>query len=44
MRRILVVEDDFYLRRNLKEILIKNNFQVLTASSAEENILPSPRT
>lgn len=38
MSRILVVEDDFYLRRNLKEILIKNNFQVLTASSVGEAV------
>ena len=38
MNRILVVEDDYYLRRNLKEILIKNNFRVLTASSVGEAV------
>lgn len=38
MNRILVVEDDYYLRRNLKEILVKNNFQVVTASSVGEAV------
>lgn len=38
MNKILVVEDDFYLRRNLKEILIQNGFSVLTASSVGEAV------
>lgn len=38
MNRILVIEDDYYLRRNLKEILVKNNFQVVTASSVGEAV------
>ena len=33
MSKILVVEDDAYLRRDLKEILIKNKYDVVTASS-----------
>ena len=36
MKKILVVEDDFYLRRNLKEILQKEDFEVLTAASVGE--------
>lgn len=38
MRKILVVEDDFYLRRNLKEILEKNEFKVITASTVGEAV------
>ena len=38
MNKILVVEDDFYLRRNLKEILISNGFCVVTASSVGEAV------
>lgn len=38
MNRILVVEDDFYLRRNLKEILEKNEFSVVTASCVGEAV------
>ena len=36
MSKILIVEDDAYLRRDLKEILIKNNYDVITASSVGE--------
>jgi DNA-binding response OmpR family regulator len=36
MSKILVVEDDAYLRRDLKEILIKNKYDVVTASSVGE--------
>ena len=36
MSKILVVEDDAYLRRDLKEILIKNEYDVVTASSVGE--------
>lgn len=36
MSKILVVEDDFYLRRNLKEILVKNHYEVITAASVAE--------
>ena len=32
MSKILVVEDDNYLRRDLKEILIKNGYDVVTAA------------
>lgn len=38
MNKILMVEDDFYLRRNLKEILEKHDFQVVTASSVGEAV------
>lgn len=38
MSKILVVEDDFYLRRNLKEILMDNGFSVVTASSVGEAV------
>ena len=38
MNRILVVEDDFYLRRNLSDILRKNKFSVVTASSVGEAV------
>ena len=38
MSRILVVEDDFYLRRNLSDILRKNDFLVVTASSVGEAV------
>lgn len=38
MNRILVVEDDFYLRRNLTDILRKNDFSVVTASSVGEAV------
>ena len=38
MSRILVVEDDFYLRRNLADILQKNDFSVVTASSVGEAV------
>ena len=38
MSRILVVEDDFYLRRNLTDILQKNDFSVVTASSVGEAV------
>lgn len=38
MNKILVVEDDFYLRRNLKEILVDNGFSVVTASSVGEAV------
>lgn len=36
--RILVVEDDFYLQRDLKEILTKQGYDVLTASSKQEGM------
>lgn len=38
MSKILVVEDDFYLRRNLADILQKNEFSVVTASSVGEAV------
>ena len=38
MNKILVVEDDFYLRRNLKEILMDNGYSVVTASSVGEAV------
>ena len=38
MYKILVVEDDFYLRRNLKEILIQHEYNVQTASSVGEAV------
>lgn len=38
MSKILVVEDDFYLRRNLTDILKKNDFSVVTASSVGEAV------
>lgn len=38
MNKILVVEDDFYLRRNLKEVLMDNGFSVVTASSVGEAV------
>lgn len=37
-KKILVTEDDSYLRRDLKEILEKNGYRVVTASSAQEAI------
>ena len=36
MYKILVTEDDNYLRRDLKEILEKNEYRVVTASSVQE--------
>lgn len=36
MSKILVVEDDTYLRRDLREILIKQEYDVVTASSVGE--------
>ena len=36
MSKILVVEDDAYLRRDLNESLIKNEYDVITASSVGE--------
>lgn len=38
MNKVLVVEDDFYLRRNLREILTTNGYEVLVASSVAEAI------
>lgn len=38
MYKILVVEDDFYLRRNLAEILKQNEYCVQTASSVGEAV------
>lgn len=38
MNKILVVEDDRYLRRDLKEILVKNGYVVATAASVQEAI------
>lgn len=38
MSKILVVEDDFYLRRNLKETLEKNDFEVIAASTVREAV------
>lgn len=38
MSKILVVEDDVYLRRDLKEILLKNGYDVASASSVKEAI------
>lgn len=38
MKKLLVTEDDFYLRRDLKEILEKSRYQVVTASSVKEAI------
>ena len=38
MFKILVVEDDNYLRRDLKEILIKNGYDVVTAASVAEAV------
>ena len=36
MYKILVTEDDNYLRRDLREILEKNEYRVVTASSVQE--------
>ena len=36
MSKILIVEDDFYLRRNLREILTTNGYAVFVASSVAE--------
>ena len=38
MRKILVTEDDNYLRRDLKEILEKNGYCTVAASSVQEAI------
>ena len=38
MSKILVVEDDRYLRRDLKEILEKNGYEVVAAASVKEAI------
>lgn len=38
MSKILVVEDDSYLRRDIKEILVKNGYDVVTASSVREGL------
>lgn len=38
MSKILVVEDDRYLRRDLKEILEKNGYEVAAAASVKEAI------
>lgn len=38
MSKILIVEDDNYLRRDLKEILIKNAYDVIAAASVTEAV------
>lgn len=38
MSKILVVEDDNYLRRDLKEILTKNAYEVIVAASVTEAV------
>lgn len=38
MAKILVVEDDIYLQRNLKEILTRNQYEVITASTKQEGM------
>lgn len=36
MKRIMIVEDDFYLRRNLKEILQEQQYEVVDVSTVAE--------
>lgn len=36
MKRIMIVEDDFYLRRNLKEILLEQQYEVIDVSTVAE--------
>lgn len=36
MAKILLIEDDFYLRRDLKQMLVKENHEIRTAGSMQE--------
>lgn len=38
MQKILIVEDDSYLQRNLREILMNHHYEVLTASTRQEGM------
>lgn len=38
MSKILVVEDDYFLRRDLKEILSKHGYQVVTAGTGKDAV------
>ena len=38
MKKILVVEDDNFLRRDLKEILEKNGYEVVAAATVAEAV------
>ena len=36
MEKILIVEDEPFLRKSVKELLVKNGYEVYTASCIEE--------
>ena len=38
MKKILVVEDDNFLRRDLKEILERNGYEVVVAATVAEAV------
>ena len=36
MKKILIVEDEFHLRKNIKELLTRHNYEPLAASTLSE--------